>query len=78
MYSEARKIHLIEEVIKVTNDDVLLQLEDVLAELKLNSSSKNKKQSIYDFVGFLKKSEAKEMRAAIKETCEKINADDWE
>ncbi len=77
MYSEARKIHLIEEVLKVTNDDVLLQLENVLAELKLNSDHKNKHHSIYDFVGFLKKSEAKEMRTAIKETCEKINPDDW-
>lgn len=77
MYTEARKIHLIEEVLKVTNEDVLIELEDLLKDSKANINFKNKKHDIYDFVGFLKKSEAKEMRIAINETCEKINADDW-
>ncbi len=77
MYTEARKIHLIEEVLKVTNEDVLIELEDLLKDSKTKINLKNKKHSIYDFVAFIKKSEAKEMRISINETCENINADDW-
>ena len=57
MYSEARKIHLIEEVLKVKSEAVLIELEDVLK--KSSKKVKNeKKPSIYDFVGILSKKES--------------------
>lgn len=76
MYSEARKIHLIEEVLKVTNEATLIELETVIKKSK-KKAEKEKKPSIYDFVGILTKKEASEMRKAIEETCETINPDDW-
>jgi hypothetical protein len=78
MYTEARKIHLIEEVLKVNNEATLIKLEDVLKGLKIETATtKKKKPSIYDFVGIINNKEANEMTKAINETCETINADDW-
>ena len=74
MYAETRKMHLIEEVLKVNNDDTLTALEIVL---KKSKTLKQKKLSIYDFVGILTKKETSDMRKAIKESAETINADDW-
>jgi hypothetical protein len=74
MYTEARKIHLIEEVLKVTNEGTLIALESVL---KKSKKVIEKNFSIYDFVGILTKKESKEMREAIKETSETINPNDW-
>ena len=74
MYTETRKMHLIEEVLKVNNDDTLTALEIVL---KNSKPLKGKKLSIYDFVGILTKKETSDMRKAIKESAETINADDW-
>jgi len=74
MYTEARKIHLIEEMLKVTSEVTLIELETVLERSK---DKQEKKKSIYDFVGILSKEESAEMRKAIGETCETINPDDW-
>jgi UDP-glucose 6-dehydrogenase len=74
MYAETRKMQLIEEVLKVNNNDTLTALEIVL---KKSKTSKAKKLSIYDFVGILTKKETSDMRKAIKESAETINADDW-
>lgn len=76
MYTEARKIHLIEEVLKVKNEAILIELESVIEKSK-KKVGKEKKQSIYDFVGILTKKEASEMRKAIEETTEVINPEDW-
>lgn len=76
MYNEARKIHLIEEVLKVTNEAILIELETIIKKSK-RKAEKEKKPSIYDFVGILTKKEANEMRKAIEDTCETINPDDW-
>ena len=74
MYSESRKIQLIEDVLKVENDSILSKLESVL---KNSRSAKEKKRSIYDFVGIISNKEAQEMKKIIKETSETINPDDW-
>ncbi len=76
MYSEIRKFHLIEEMLKVTSEDTLTKLEGVLKKSKKAVSPK-KKLSIYDFVGILSKKESATMKKAIQETCETINPDDW-
>lgn len=77
MYTESRKIQLLEEVLKLTNEATLIELETVVNKSKKSTSAKVKKPSIYDFVGMLTKKEAKQMRKAIEETCETVNPDDW-
>ena len=64
----ARKIHIIEEVLKLSNEATLAELETVV---NCSLKGKNKKLSIYDFVGVLNKKEAAQMKKAIHETCEK-------
>lgn len=76
MYSEARKIHLLEEVLKEKDEAVLIELETVLEKAR-KKAVEEKKPSIYDFVGIITKEEADEMKKAIEETCEIIHPDDW-
>ena len=76
MFTESRKIHLIEEVLKANNETTLVELETLLKKSKKKPAKENK-PSIYDFVGILTKKESNIMRKAIEETCETINADDW-
>lgn len=40
MYAEARKINLIEAVLKVSNDAVLLELETVIKKMPINQEKK--------------------------------------
>ena len=77
MNTEARKLHLITEVLRITSEETLAELEIVLEKSKDKEVSIGKKSGIYDFVGILTKEEAGEMRKAIEETCETINADEW-
>lgn len=72
MYSEARKIHLIEEVLKIKSDAVLLEIETILSSY----NHPKKKASIYDFVGIVSKNEAEDMKQAISESCENIDEND--
>jgi hypoxanthine-guanine phosphoribosyltransferase len=74
MYSESRKILLIEDVLKVENDSILSKLENILKNSRV---AKVKKKSIYDFVGIISNKEAQEMKKIIKETSETIHPDDW-
>ncbi len=74
MYAELKKIQVIEEVLKINNVAPLEELEKVLQKWKKN---KIKAKSIYDFVGVLSTTETKQMKKAIAETVETINADDW-
>jgi len=73
MYRESRKMHLIEEVIKVEDESTLNELETVLKKSKKHSN----KKSIYDFVGVLSDKDAKQMKKAIQETCEIVHVDEW-
>lgn len=77
MFTEARKIQLIEDVLKVKSEATLTELESVLKKSKKKKAAASKKPSIYNFVGILSKKEANQMRKAIEETCEIINPDDW-
>lgn len=75
MYSEARKMHLIEEVIKVKNEAVLIELESVLK--KAASSKDQPHLSAHDFVGLWSKEDAESIEKAIEDGCEQIHPDDW-
>ncbi|WP_256010198.1 hypothetical protein [Desertivirga xinjiangensis] len=73
MFTEARRLNLIEKVLKVKNESILIALENVLN----SSKPEETKKSIHDFVGFLSKKEADNMRTAIAESCENIDENDW-
>jgi hypothetical protein len=73
MYSDSRKIHLIEEVLKLKNEALLNELETVLDKKK----KKDAKKSFRDFVGIMSKAEANEMMKIIEDGCEKIDYEGW-
>jgi hypothetical protein len=75
MYSEARKIRLIENVIKVKNEVILFELESVLK--KARSAKSQPRPSAHDLVGVWSKEDAKLIEAAIEDGCEHIHPDDW-
>jgi len=74
MFTEARKINLIEAVIKVSNEAVLVELEKVI---KKNPAKQEKKKSAHDFSGVWSKKDAALIEKAIQESCEQIHEDDW-
>ncbi len=72
MFQEAKKIQLIEDVLKVKNEATLLELERILKK------SKNRKSvTVYDFVGVFSKKEVTQVKKAISESCEIIHPDEW-
>lgn len=75
MYSAAKKIHIAEEVLKISNGDVLNELEAVLK--KADKKAKAPKVSAHQFSGLLTKKDATLMEKAIQEGCETIEPDDW-
>ncbi|WP_460686628.1 hypothetical protein [Niabella aquatica] len=78
MYTtDTRKISVIEEVLKVDNEDTLKALEAVLKSARTKILHKKTQSGISDFVGFLSKKEANTMRNVIAETSETIHPDDW-
>jgi len=62
MYSEAKKLYLIEELLKIDSDAVLVAIETVLSSY---NSKVESKASIYDFVGIISRSDVFEMQQAI-------------
>ncbi len=74
MVSEARKLHLIEEMLKIKSEKLLTEVESVL---KKHAKSKKSNFTIKDFVGIISDKEAAEMKKAITETCETIDEDAW-
>jgi hypothetical protein len=69
MYSESRKIHLVQEVLKTESEAVLVEIESVL--------KKAKRASARDFLGAFTTKDAAVIDAAIEDGCEQINTDDW-
>ncbi|MEX8549405.1 MAG: hypothetical protein V5804_17525 [Mucilaginibacter sp.] len=75
MYAEIRKLHLIEEVLKIDNEYTLSALENIL---KKTSALENDFQSPFAALsGIWSTEEAQEIETAIVENCEQINQDDW-
>ena len=72
MYSEIRKLRLIEEVIKIKSDSVLLEIEAVIKKAVGTKIAKQK--SAHDFLGMFSEKDASLIDAAINEGCEQINA----
>jgi len=74
MLRESRKIHLIEEVLRLNDEDTLSELEGVL---KRSGKAKRSTRTVYDFLGVLSAKEVKQMKKAINETSEIVNKEDW-
>jgi hypothetical protein len=70
MYSEARKLHVIEEVLKVKNEAVLIELEAVLKKNSdiENASGKTITRKPSDFAGSISKEVAEAMLTDIQQS----------
>jgi hypothetical protein len=77
MYYSNRKINIVEEVLKIDNENTLAEIEGIISKSKSAKKVKSKKSWVYDFVGVISKKDAAIMEKAINETCETINPDDW-
>lgn len=75
MSSEARKIHLIEKVLKENNEVVLNELEAVFN--KTENSKGQSSFSAFELAGVWSKEDAALINKAIEEGCEQIHPDDW-
>lgn len=76
MYGEAKKLHLIEEILKIENEAVLDEVNNVINKSKLHAVESEPK-SFKKFSGIWSSSEADEMKRIIEESFEQINPDDW-
>jgi uncharacterized protein YbcI len=76
MYSETKKLHIIQEVLKIKSESTLSALENFLKKSKKNEAS-NERASFSEFSGIWSKSEAEEIEKIIAESCENIHPDDW-
>jgi hypothetical protein len=74
MQTEARKISLIEAVLKISNDATLAELENIL---KKSKQKEEESLSANDFLGVWSKEDAESISNAIEESCEQIHKDDW-
>ena len=74
MNIEAKKIHIIEECLKIKSNSLLNKIEGLLTKAK---KKPGKHSSIYDFVGIWSKKESYQIKQAIEDTSEQINEDDW-
>lgn len=75
MSAEAKKLHLIEEILKIDNDAVLEEVETLLNRSKLHIV--NGRRSFTSFAGMLNDEEANELERIINEGCEQIFPDEW-
>ena len=74
MYSETRKLHIIEAVLKTDNEATLEAIEMIVDKEVTVLKPKSK---FSDLLGVLTTEEADAMKQTIEENFEKINSDDW-
>ena len=72
IYTESKKLHLIEVLLKEKDDEVLKQVEKVLTASTNKSSSK-----FNNFSNRLSEKELDEFERNIEDGCEQINENDW-
>ena len=76
MYSEAKKLHIIEEILKIEDESVLIALEDFMDKSK-KAEPAPLASGFEAFVGIWSADEADEIQKIIADSCETINPDDW-
>jgi hypothetical protein len=72
IYTEAKKLRLIEVLIKENNDEVLKKIEKILIAPTLTSSAK-----FANFSNKLTNLELEKLERNIEDGCEQINENDW-
>ena len=72
IYTESKKLHLIESIIKETNEDILRSIEKILT-----ASPKVPSEKFADFSNKLTIAELEEFEKNIETGCEQINENDW-
>jgi hypothetical protein len=68
MYEEAKKLHLIEEILKIEDSLVLDEIAIIIKRNKLHAVTSNAKQ-LKAFAGIWTVEEAKEMKRIIEDSC---------
>lgn len=71
---EAKKLHLIEEILKIEDPAVLAEVETVITKSKMHAVTR---KSFRSFAGIMSEEEASELEKIIEEGCEQIHPDDW-
>jgi len=71
MHIKTRKLHLIQEILKVKSETTLSALENLLKST--NKKTAEKTPSLKDFSGIWSKYEAQEIERIIAESCETIH-----
>lgn len=74
MHGEARKLYLIEALLRENNDAVLNEVEIALSKSALKAVPR---KSFTELTNSISKEEAEELEKIIEEGCEQINPDDW-
>lgn len=74
MYTDTRKLHIIDDILRTDNVAVLAQMESLLNESKKTAMNKDR---FKEFCGVWTKEEADEISRIIEESCETINPEDW-
>ena len=74
MPGEAKKLHWIEEILKINNDALLIEMEAFLSK---KNSVEPEKKSLRQFSGLWTQAEANEMMKTIKDSCENIDSNGW-
>ena len=74
MHAEAKKLHLIEELLKIDSDAILAEIETIMTKSKVQLPGNRNFKS---FVGALSLDEVNELERNIEDGCEQINEDDW-
>lgn len=75
MYGEARKLHLIQAILKIDNEAILTAIETIVD--KGANANKVVKARFSDLLGSLSEEEAEAMKKIIADNFERINPDDW-
>lgn len=77
MYVEARKLSIIEAIIKTESDAVLKAVESIVEDEANMAAGDSTKKKFSEAVGILTADEAEAMKRSIEEHFETINSDDW-
>jgi hypothetical protein len=74
MNGEARKLHLIEAILKIEDDATLSNIEKLLNP---DESVQEARKTFKDFAGIWTEEEAEEIKKNIEEGCGQIDPNDW-
>ena len=77
MYTEARKLSIIEAVLKTSDEAVLKAIETIVEKETATSTNNNLKIKFTDALSTFTHEEAEAMKKTIEENFEMINPNDW-